>query len=343
MAISHTLRAIVEAASYYPSADNSQPLQFGISENAISIGCSEKRCSRESYFDCDSHAVAFSMGCAVESLLLVAKNLDTPCLVEPLQSGFLCTFPEIEGVDVGDETFTPVKMRHTNRGPYRKDALSDSLPEQLLDESEGAVSVSYYRTGMSTGLIQLIVKAASLRFRSPDLVKFLADSLRDGSDEVAQGDGLDIETLCLPPGGKGILSLSTSSRWLPSLNKLGFHRLLAAFEGMMLKQSAGLVVISGGTLVNDAVQAGQLSQRIWVMLNQAGCAVHPYYVVTDQLMRKRKGMVSSDLKSEVDVLEEAVKDVVGSESLHMVFRVGFPKRDVVRSRRLPLEEVYSKS
>ncbi|WP_426416971.1 hypothetical protein [Aestuariirhabdus sp. LZHN29] len=187
-------------------------------------------------------------------------------------------------------------------------------------------------------MIEQIQQASSLRFRSPDLVRFLASSLRYTPEEAANGDGLDVETLCLPPGGGAILGMSTSSYWLPKLNHLGFHRVLALFEGVMLKQSAGLITISGGELETDARAAGQLMMRLWVELNAAGLGVHPYYVVTDQLVRRRLGKVSQELEEEVKALDEGVVEAVGG-ALHMVLRVGYPKNDVCRSQRLPLGQV----
>ncbi|RWW97804.1 hypothetical protein [Aestuariirhabdus litorea] len=79
--------------------------------------------------------------------------------------------------------------------------------------------------------------------------------------------------------------------------------------------------------------------RIWVELNAAGLAVHPYYVVTDQLIRKQRGAVSLALAHEVDRLEQSVIDLLGGNALHMVLRVGYARQEVVRSRRLPIGDV----
>ena len=75
-------------------------------------------------------------------------------------------------------------------------------------------------------------------------------------------------------------------------------------------------------------------------LNEQGVAVHPYYVLSDQLYRLRAGLVSGRFVAPVTAIAGDFADFLGSaeETVFMLLRVGIPRIDnPIRSRRLPVE------
>ena len=83
--------------------------------------------------------------------------------------------------------------------------------------------------------------------------------------------------------------------------------------------------------------------RLWTNLNLQGIAVHPYYVVTDQINRLREGTVAAGFESQIAGVNEhmcRLLELQPAETLHMILRVGYPKAQPLRSRRLPLEAVF---
>ena len=69
-------------------------------------------------------------------------------------------------------------------------------------------------------------------------------------------------------------------------------------------------------------------------------SVHPYFVIYDQLNRLQEGVIPPKLAVKAKTLQKGSQQVFGyneDESMHMLLRVGYPKLDPQRSRRLPLE------
>ena len=67
-----TIRAIIEAATRAPSGHNSQPWQFAVAENHITISPDFSR--RLPAVDPDDRELFISLGCAAENLSLAAAH-----------------------------------------------------------------------------------------------------------------------------------------------------------------------------------------------------------------------------------------------------------------------------
>ena len=83
-------------------------------------------------------------------------------------------------------------------------------------------------------------------------------------------------------------------------------------------------------------------QQVWLALNQAGLAVQPYYVVSDQLQRLKHGQQHPAHLAQAQQLQLMGTRVLGlkeGQSLAMLLRIGSPTVDPVRSRRLPLDQI----
>lgn len=79
-------------------------------------------------------------------------------------------------------------------------------------------------------------------------------------------------------------------------------------------------------------------QRTWIALNQEGIAVHPYYAITDLLNRLQSGKLNPDWKNQISLAQGNVRELLSLETderLHMLFRIGLPTVNPVRSQRLP--------
>ena len=127
------------------------------------------------------------------------------------------------------------------------------------------------------------------------------------------------------------------------LNRFGAFKLFAFLEAAMLQQSAALLLVAGPAQ-RDGIEvgAGRLLERLWVTLNDHGVAVHPYYVLSDQLYRLRAGLVSGRYVPQVSTISHGVADLLDSteETIFMLLRVGIPKvANPTRSRRLPAHSV----
>jgi hypothetical protein len=109
-------------------------------------------------------------------------------------------------------------------------------------------------------------------------------------------------------------------------------------------KAPAIVAIISPSGFQDVLAAGQLMNRIWIDLNAKGVAVHPYYVVADQLHRCQEEVIPEGLEKQADLVFEATNQLFqfnDGEALQMLFRVGYPKKEAVRSKRISIEKVCS--
>lgn len=127
------------------------------------------------------------------------------------------------------------------------------------------------------------------------------------------------------------------------LNRFGLFKLLAMTETQLLAQAPAIFCLIGKDGIRNTIDAGRLLARIWIELNSQGMAVHPYYVLTDQLVRMRSNGLPMNMMDRVAEMGIGLPAIIGSgpdEMLHMLLRVGLPKRTAPRSKRLPLERIF---
>jgi hypothetical protein len=329
-----------------PSADNSQPWTLCWNGRELAIAFAPRH-KTYNVFGADSHATLLSVGAVLENLqaALTANAMSArwqwpanPALGEPYVS-----------VVLGDAAVDFVSpdspiQRHTNRLAFRRDPLPPDVVREFdhYRENSNRAVLLVDRRQKST-LIRLVRLCSEARFCNQHLHEWLIGSLRFTPQEIARGDGLDFRTLGLPPGGKPFLRLISDWRRLKVLNRLGASKLLALSEVGLLTAAPALLCVVGPADARSVIDAGRLMTRIWTDLNLKGIAVHPYYVVTDQINRLREKTLATGFESKIAGVADELRLLLAlqpEETLHMIFRVGYPKSEPVRSRRLPLEAVF---
>jgi hypothetical protein len=343
------VRLLVRCGCQAPSADNSQPWRFAWDGRRLTLRLDPER--GESGLGADHPATLLAMGAVVENVAQAAAAMGIPA--EALKFGLGQAggaFAEIawDGpvrVPV-DDSRLPLAGRHTNRGPYETTPFDSALHDRIatMTESTARTMVINSLDG-KRHLAKLLRDASEVRFQTEELHRWLGASLRFTPAEVARGDGLDVATLLLPPGGSSLLRFSLDWRRMAMLNRFGAFKLFAALEAAMLPKCAALVAIVGSSRDPvDALAAGRLLERVWIVLNDAGLAVHPYYGLSDQLYRLRAGRVDHALRSAVTAVARDVTALIGSsdETIFMLLRAGHPTVEIPPlSRRLPVEDVLT--
>jgi hypothetical protein len=338
---------LVEAARYAPSADNSQPCLFRWDGNGLLVSFAHST-SKKPFFGPIAHATLLSLGAVVENLEQAAEASGLTLKWEWSDNADGAPYAR---VGFSSELQTPVLQsalsllaRHTNRFPFLRTPLPDSVLQEVATKSEGDVRALAIGRGLKhQSLVHWARVASEVRFCTRDLHAWLVDSLRMTADEVGRGDGLDLATLSLPPGGSYFMRFISDWGRMQFLNRFGAYKALALVETQLLGASPLIVCIVGKTGRDDVIRAGRLMQRIWVELNEKGYAVHPYYVITDQLTRLSAGGVPIRMLGKVQEMASKLPSVLGArpgETLHMMLRVGLPTVNPPRSRRLPLERIF---
>lgn len=145
-------------------------------------------------------------------------------------------------------------------------------------------------------MASLVKDASQIRFQTQEIHEWLGRSLRFGKQAMQTRDGLDVATLDLPPGGSLFMRFISDWRRMKAMNFLGTHKFMSWVDSMPVKSAPAIIAIIGQAGFRETLSAGQLMQSIWIDLNEQGIAVHPYYVVPDQMNRLKDGVVPKDLQ-----------------------------------------------
>ena len=345
----HLIECLLEAARWAASADNMQPWRFDWDGATLRLMFSP-RADSEGSFGIDSPATLLAFGGVIENLTRMAESTgcqlydaavfprdDNPACV------FRCRVDATAPLTTADCRGHPLFQRHTNRLPYADRALPDDAPATMAALAEGDARCRLIVDPAAVRRWAGLVRTGSeLRFQNRLAHTALDASLRMTEPEAARGDGLDVATFFLPPGGKAMLSYTRSWAHMSMLNRVGLYKMFAAIEADLVRKAPGLLLVTGASGRRGALDAGRLLLRAWTGLNRQGLAVQPYYVVPDQIFRLDDGTVPEASRGAARALEQACKNELATgETLYMLLRVGYPKKPAVRSRRLPLGEVSS--
>lgn len=316
-----------------PSADNSQPWEFLIGRD--SIFCQYQSPHSADLFGEMGHASLVAGGALQETIDTLLGTIGSEASECHLDGGWQIKFP-IPRIDLPrSDIMRDIKARHTNRFPFSNLSTHDLNNLLNLAELNHDVRVLTDRTAIRE-IGRAVLLCSEARFNSQQLHEWLFSSIRWTAAEVELGDGLDVATLSLPPGGTYFMKFIAPWHRMSVLNLLGVYKLLAFVDSQPVSSAPALIGIAGPATPSGAWNAGRLLQRLWIRLNAMSLAVHPYYVVTDMTGRLPTLV---DRISRIEGVETAnriarqVFQVNSDRQLHMLLRIGRAVRNPTRSRR----------
>jgi hypothetical protein len=335
---SPAIQRLIDAGHAAPSADNSQPWRFCWDGKYLAVNYDGSRVAGKT-FGPKEHATLLAMGALKENVLQMATFLGLE--VEQTHSEEEKNYFQFEikpqDRDISRAHQHPLFQRHTNRWPYDNKPISDRIIDSINNMSQGECrALVFTERGVIDSISRWVRIASEVRFQTREIHEFLGRSLRFTAEEASRGDGLDVRTLALPPGGKAFLRLIKGWDRLAFLNRFGCYKLLARMEAKPILQATSLVALVGPNDLDNVMNAGMLMERAWIHLNIQGIAAHPYYVITDQLQRLKRGRVPENLNSSIKAMESEIATMLRPkhDTIHILFRIGFPKKNPVRSVRL---------
>ena len=341
---------LVTGGNAAPSADNSQPWHFVWNGEILIIWYDADRVQGLT-FPPRCPATLLAMGGVIENISQISITSEIPINLDllPEDPDLPNCYARISVLEIGDNTRPsgqhPLFQRHTNRFKYRKTPIPSDIKHNLAALSEGNARIVVIDQRASIKKIATLVLAASkVRFQTQEVHEWLGKSLRFTDDSVKKADGLDVCTLDLPPGGRQFLRFISDWNRLQFLNKLGTYNLLALIDSQPVMHAPAIVSVIAPSDSRSSLDAGRLLTRAWTHLNSLGIAVHPYYVVSDQMNRLSENLVPAKLNGQVEDLKngcEKLFNLEAGETLHMLLRIGYPGRTPPRSLRLPLERVFT--
>ncbi|WP_426194774.1 hypothetical protein [Massilia sp. DWR3-1-1] len=343
----HFIEQLAAIGALAPSADNSQGWHMDWSADTLALRHMSRHAGTN-VFGARSHATLLGVGALAENLdmALVANGVGGQWQWRAAPDDTYASL-RLECIPASFTAPAGPAARHTNRLPYTRAALPAALVARLAVDVQGGNRITVLQDkAQRQALVDLVQAASRARFCDPALHAWLYGSLRHTPEQVARGDGLDMASLGLPPGGKAFMGLMSDWSRMKILNRLGAYKLLAKAETGLIGAAPALMCVSGPSGDAAVIDGGRLLNRIWTGLNLEGLAVQPYYVVSDQLNRLREGTLVTGFEAEMRTVEAKLQALLGlqpGEMLHMILRVGYPQRTAVRSRRLPLSAVYGES
>lgn len=345
----YTIERLIKAIQHAPSADNSQPWRIDWHENTLSIYYDLNRVKNQT-FPPDHPATLLAIGSCLENLKQAADaanmnyNFTIPLVFD---SNTLLYFKfSIKNLNtLSPNQIIPLFLRHTNRFPYLKKSLPSELIALLKNTTIGQSRAIIFEDASSINKIsKLVYEASTIRFRTREINEWLGKSLRFGNSSNNDSDGLDINTLDLPPGGSIFLRLISNWRVMKVLNLFGIYKAMSYIDSLPVNKATVIIAIISPSSFQQNLNAGQLMNKIWIELNANGLAVHPYYVVSDQIHRHQKNNIPIGLEEKANNIVKEAKELFRlneSENLQMLFRVGYPKKEVTKSKRIPITKICS--
>jgi hypothetical protein len=171
-----------------------------------------------------------------------------------------------------------IAPRHTNRKPYRKNALATTTLDRLTEAAGGLCRCDWITDRVAIAqMAKLVVSADRIRFETPTFHEELFEVLRFSRDEAQRTrDGLDMRTLELPRPAWPLI------RWLRSwprmrlMNRFGASRVFAGMSAVQVKASGALVMLSVSEPSDEGfLECGRGMQRLWLAATAEGLAVQP--------------------------------------------------------------------
>lgn len=338
------LAYLAEAGRLAPSADNSQPWRFVFDGQRFTVEFDE---ARGGQLGRRHPAVLLAFGALLENLIQAAKaaEIDTGRWEFPdfLKTGCLVQIPTPTQSLIEVEVPKVICARHTNRSPFAKKHLAGDLVKAIQALGQGELkTLVFTKQEAITQLSELVRLASELRFQTEEIHRWLAGSLRFTEEEAARGDGLDIDTLALPPGGKLLSRFLRRWERMAALNRLGAYKLLAYIEASQFTQAGAIVaIVSKGRENSVWIEAGRLMERVWLAFTEQELAIHPYFVLADQLWRFETGKIPAHLHETAARLAQEAKALFAEMTPLMLLRVGYAKQAAKRSKRLPISVLVS--
>ena len=259
---------LVECAIKAPSAHNTQPWKFQNIDTGIIIQPDFKRAL--SVVDAENYELYISLGCALENLLIAAKQKGYNCLIKYPSNASDTIVIDItkdnSGKDTHDVLFNEITKRQVTKSKYNDKAISDGVLQQLSSSFnfEGvSLRILNGKKNYET-IIPLIIEANNLQFNNKDFLNELVHWIRFSKNEAEKKkDGIWSATMGMPGLG----------RFLGGLVMKNFVTAKSEEKRLidLLNHTQGLAIFISDTNNAEAwVKTGQAFQRFGLTATHLG-------------------------------------------------------------------------
>ena len=347
--------ALARAASLAPSPDNNQPWRFEFFGDRLLI---HEDVSRRLPSDVCGMFSLLALGAATENAVIEAGQHDLSASVR-LAFGDSANEAPPAKVEVRfspggalDELASAIAARCTNRHGFSRQPIADPALERMssaVERFEGCRATWVADRSLIRRLSKLVAVADRLRFEREEFHAELFRQLRFSAAEAHRTrDGLDLQTLGLPPGGGLLLKSLKSWPLVRTLNRLGLSRALTAPSASLVRKSGAIGIIAVDQACSESFfRAGRAFERLWLAAASSGLSLHPLgslpiFIGRHELLGgcgldERQQVLAASLAQSFRELAPALAD----RTLVMVFRIGLSGPPQVRSLRRTVGDVLA--
>ncbi len=341
---------VIEAGIQAPSGDNSQPWEFVVHGDVISVF---NRPDRDlPFFNYGQRGSYVAHGGLLENIAIAARHLG--------HEAKITLFPEADNeqhvADIeivrfesmrasADSLYPYIFSRSTNRKPYKITPLLPLHKDELMNAGEevGGGTVHLVEDVESRCVIaEASVVNERVVLETPALRQIFFDHVVWSEEEEKQKrTGLYVKTLELARPQEIIFRLYGNALAARLFNAIGLSRIIAR-DNAKLYAAAGAIgiVVTQGESPHDFVTGGRIMQRVWLKATQFGLSMHPVTGVLFLMNRVRTGHAEGLSAMHSEMLQgayERIHSTFGLErgTIVMLFRIGSGGEPSARSSRLP--------
>ncbi|MEO6916620.1 MAG: Rv1355c family protein [Chitinophagaceae bacterium] len=348
------LNAILEAACLAPSGGNAQPWKFLLKNDRLFI-CHDAHFSF-SLLDYNKSGSMIAFGAMLENIEIKCSSMDIKVCIDtfPLEN-----YPELIAVLGFNHhgivnSLTPlaafIGIRNTNRIVTTREPLrsKDAETLQAMASTVIGASLAIFESESSLASFnEILTNTERLRFLHPQgHYDTFVNEIRFTPDEIkSTADGLDVNTLNMKPSEIGALSIAKDPAAISFLRKLqqgkGFKKISSK---NILTASAICVLSMPDGSARSFFNGGRALERVWLEATRNGIGFQPISQITfmtELLSKKCSHLLNAYEESELVVIENKFRELMGNPSSHpvFVFRLFYSDMPVVRSLRKPLDRV----
>lgn len=281
---------ILDLARWSPSADNTQPWRFtvmGEEQVEIRILLEGKR-NADPILSLDDCQLSFHMaGMLLETLRIAASDEGRQMTWEyqgEREEHIILHVTFTENAAIQPDELAPyIKLRHTDRLPYRTRALT-AAQKQALDTSVGdTLRITWLEGRQRKKMARLAVRAFNLRMRNRHCCETIARSME--FKQRFSRDKLPVATLTRNPLSRAFMSFAMRSgkrlfalcrlpgaTWLPALEFEYIPNICCAAHAVVSRPTQ-----STGQNKPFLLKEGMAIQRFWLTASRLGLSMQPNY------------------------------------------------------------------
>lgn len=339
--IEQPLHAAILAANPH----DTQPWLFEVHNQSITVYADRAR--NLGPFDPFRREMHLGIGAAIENLVRaagvdgysayvrpVADRLDNSPGPQPVVAAHITMDPGAPG---RDELYEAIPDRHTNRGPYREQALAVGALRSLaqLANSE-RVRVAFMRDPKARNdLAALIVGATQRIVDDPEMSAASAHWIRTGRRDIQEHrDGITLDAAGLSPAtvmfGKFMPDLGASTQdsyWLANTRDTQVHAPVL-----------GILLVKDRLDMAQSIDAGRAWQRLHLAATAMGIAAQPLNQPVECIDR-------NEMLGRPDGFQRTLQNFAKAPDWQptFVFRLGYAEKPALPSPRRPLHAVMKLS